>query len=127
MKNLGSKLLIAGLYTLAVLGSFVFAIICYGLLGGLGLNEDLALGLSMLGWIIVLAIGVFGIVFFHNSTKSQVEHITIVHEVTPQVIPQLPTVEAEHQLFLDEPTPPAAPHTYRSMLQEGDKKDEELS
>ena len=127
LKNLDSKWVLAGLGTLAVFGSFLVTVIAFAILGGLGMNEDLALGLSFLVWIAVVALGVFGVISFYNSTKNRVEQVTVIREVVTQPAAQIPTVEAEPQPFLDEPAPPAAPSaSYRSMLLEGDKKDDEL-
>ena len=45
LKNVDSKLVIVGLGTLAVFGSFVVGVVLYNILLGLGMNEDLAWGL----------------------------------------------------------------------------------
>ena len=127
LKNLDSKWILVGLGTLAVFGSFVVGVVSLAILEGLGLNEDLAWGLAVLVWIAVVALGVFGVISFYNSTRNRVEQVTVIREVVVQPAAQIPTVEAEPQPFLDEPTPPATPSTsYRSMLLEGDKKDDEL-
>ena len=129
LKNIDSKFVIVGLGTLAVFGSFVVGVVFYAILQGLGMNQDLAWGLAVLMWIAVVALGVFGVVSFYNSTKSRVEQVTVIQQVvTPPATPEIPVVEAEPQLSLDEPTPPpATPSTsYRSLLLEGNKDDEEL-
>ena len=127
LKNLDSKWILVGLGTLAVFGSFVVGAVSFAILEGLGLNEDLAWGLAVVVWIAVVALGVFGVISFYNSTRNRVEQVTVIREVVVQPAAQIPTVEAEPQPFLDEPAPPAAPPaSYHSMLLEGDKKDDEL-
>lgn len=128
LKNVDSKLVFAGLGTLAVFGSFVVGSVFFAILIGLGMNEDLAWGLAVLMWIAMVALGVFVIVSFYNSTKNRVEQVTVIREVTaPPATPELRVVEAEPELSLDEPTPPATPSTsYRSMLLEGEKDDDKL-
>ncbi len=128
LKNIDGKLVIVGLGTLAVFGSFVVGVVLYAILQGLGINEDLAWGLAVLMWIAVVALGVFGVVSFYNSTKNRVEQVTVIREVTaPPARPELPVVETEPQTLRDKATPPAVPSSsYRSMLLEGNKDDDEL-
>ena len=128
LKNADSRLVIAGLGTLAALGSFVVGAVFFAIFLGLGMNEDLAWGLSVLMWIAVVAVGVLGVVHFYNSIKNRFEQVTVIRTVAaPPTPPEMPTVEAEDHPFLDRPTLPVAPSTnYRSMLMEGDKKDDQL-
>ena len=79
-------------------------------------------------WIAVVALGVFGVVSFYNSTKNRMEQVTVIREVTaPPARPELPVVETEPQTLRDKATPPAVPSSsYRSMLLEGNKDDDEL-
>ena len=128
LKNIDSKLVIVGLGTLAVFGSFVVGVVFYAILQGLGMNENLAWGLAVLMWIAVVALGVFGVISFYNSTKNRVEQVTVIQQMTtPPATPEIPVVEAERQHSLDEPPPPAGPSTsYRSMLLEENKDDDEL-
>ncbi len=128
LKNVDGRLVIVGLGTLAVFGSFVVALVFYAILEGLGMNESLTWGLAVLMWIVVVAFGVFSVVSFYNSARNRVEQVTVIREVAaPPPTPAMPTVEAEPQLILDEPTPPVAPSTsYRSMLLEEDKEDDQL-
>ena len=128
LKNIDSKLVIVGLGTLAVFGSFVVWVVFYTILQGIGMNEDLAWGLAVLMWIAVVALGVFGVVSFYNSTKSRVEQVTVIRQVAaPSATPEISAVENRTQLPLDEPTPPAVPSpSYRSMLLEEKKNENEL-
>lgn len=129
LKDGERRLLIAGLATLAVFASFLLGAVFFAILLGLGMNEDLAWGLSILLWIAVVASGVVGIVYFYDSIKRRVEHLTAFRSVTsPPPTQQVPTVEPDSQPTKDQPTPPPRPRTsYRSMLLEGDGKDEDRS
>ena len=62
LRNADNKIIIAGLGTLAVLGSFVAAAIFYAILSGLGMNEELSWALTMLVWILVVVISILGLV-----------------------------------------------------------------
>ena len=128
LKNIDSKLVIAGLGTLAVFGSFVVGVVFFAILQGLGMNEDLAWGLAVLMWIAVVALGVFGVVSFYNSAKSRVEQVTVIRQVAaPPATPEISAEEAEPQLSPDKPMISDAPSTsYRSMLLEEKKNDNEL-
>ena len=128
LKNIDSKLGIAGLGTLAVFGSFVVGVVFFAILQGLGMNEDLAWGLAVLMWIAVVALGVFGVVSFYNSAKSRVEQVTVIRQVAaPPATPEISAVEAEPKLSPDKPMISDAPSTsYRSMLLEEKKNDNEL-
>lgn len=128
LKNVDSKLVIVGLGTLAVFGSFVVGVVLYNILLGLGMNEDLAWGLAVLMWIAVVALSVFGVVSFYNSTKTRVEQVTVIREVlAPLATPEISAVGAEPQLSPDKPMIADAPSTsYRSMLLEEKKNDNEL-
>ena len=128
LKNIDSKLVIAGLGTLAVFGSFVVGVVFFAILQGLGMNEDLAWGLAVLMWIAVVALGVFGVVSFYNSAKSRVEQVTVIRQVAaPPATPEISAVGAEPQLSPDKPMISDAPSTsYRSMLLEEKKNDNEL-
>ena len=92
------------------------------------MNEDLAWGLAVFMWIAVVALGVFGVVSFYNSTKSRVEQVTVIRQVAaPPATPEISAVEAEPQLSPDKPMISDAPSTsYRSMLLEEKKNDNEL-
>ena len=134
LKNVNSKWVIAGLGTLAVFGSFIVAVIFYAILQGLGVNEDLTWALSMLAWIAVVVVGIFGAISFYNSVKNRVEQVTVIREVVaPQAAPQIPVVSprsqipsaAESRPFLDEPERPTTLSvSHRPMLSEGDNTDE---
>ena len=128
LKNVDSKFVIVGLGTLAVFGSFVVGVVLYNILLGLGMNEDLAWGLAVLMWISVVALSVFGVVSFYNSTKTRVEQVTVIREVlAPSATPEISAVEAEPQLSPDKPMISDTPSTsYRSMLLEEKKNDNEL-
>ena len=125
LKNGDSRLVIAALGTLAAFGSIVIGAVFFAILKGLGMNEDLAWGLSVLIWIAVVAFGVVSLVYFYDSIKKRVEQVTGIQPVmAPPAMPEEPTVEVESKPHLDRPTLPAAPPTsYRSMLLEGDRKD----
>ena len=77
-------------------------------------------------WIAVVALGVFGVVSFYNSTKTRVEQVTVIREVlAPPATPEISAVGAE--LSPDKPMISDAPSTsYRSMLLEEKKNDNEL-
>ena len=73
------------------------------------MNEDLAWGLAILTWIVVVAVSmVVAISFYNNFSRNRVERITVIREVVapPLAAPEMPTVEAEPQPFLDEAPPP---------------------
>ena len=126
LKESERRLLIAGLATLAIFASFLLGAVLFAILLGLGMNEDLAWGLSVLLWIAVVASGIVGIVYFYDSIKKRVEHFTAFRSVTsPPPTQQFPTVEPDSQSTKDQPSLPPTPRTsYRSMLLEGDGKDE---
>ena len=92
---MGRKLAITGIYTLAVLGSFVIAAIVNVILEAGGLSNDMALGMALIVWVILLAGSVFGILSLYKSTGDRVERVTIIQESTPPQDPQLPTVEGD--------------------------------
>ena len=73
MKNLGRQLAMTGIYTLAVLGSFVIAAIVNVILEAGGLSDDMALGIALIVWVILLAGSVFGILSLYKSTGDRVE------------------------------------------------------
>ena len=126
LKGVDSKVVIAALGTLAAFGSIVLGAVFFAILAGLGMNEDLAWGLSVLLWIAALAFGIGSIVYFYDSIKRRVEQVTVVRTVVASPpTPESPAVEAESQSSQDKPPLPATPPTsYRSMLLEGDKKSE---
>ena len=134
LKNADSKLVIAGLGTLAVLGSFLVWAIIFGVFAaGFGMNEDLAFGLSFLVWLAAVAVLIFGVVsFYNNSIKNRVEQVTVnntVERVTliREVIAPPPALEihaavVETLPFPDEPEPHAIPLvSHHTMLMEGDE------
>ena len=138
LRNADNKIIIAGLGTLAVLGSFVAAAIFYAILSGLGMNEELSWALTMLVWILVVVISILGLVsFYNNSIKNRaeqvtvnntVERVTIIREVVgpPQETPEITAAEVDPPPFLDEPPHPATSSvSYRSMLVEGEKVEPE--
>ena len=142
LKDGSDKFVIAGVGTLAVFGSFLVAVIFFGIfLGGLGMNADLALGLSFLLWIAVVAVCIVGVISYYNSNKNRVEQVTVIREVIappPAVIPaameSLPSLnDPVHPATtpvncypvspdgdnMAEPESPAAPSvSYRSMISE---------
>ena len=127
LKNADRRLLIAALGTFAAFGSIVLGAVFFAILKGLGMNEDLAWGLSVLMWIAVVAFGVVSLVYFYDSIKDRVEQVTMIRSVAaPPATPDIPTVESESQSERDQPSPPPSPSTsYRSMLLEGDRKDDQ--
>ena len=128
LKDGERRLLIAGLATLAIFASFLLGAVFFAILLGLGMNEDLAWGMSVLLWIAVVASGIVGLVYFYDSIKKRVEHFTAMRSVTSPPPQQVATVEPDSQPTKDQPSLPPTPRTsYRSMLLEGDRKDEERS
>lgn len=127
LKDRERRLVIAGVATLAVFASFLLGAVFFAILLGLGINEDLAWGLSVLMWIAVVASGVLGLVYFYDSIKKRVEQVSVLRSVVaPLATPNDPAVEAEPQFNQDQPSIPSAPHTsYRDMLLEGDRKDDQ--
>ena len=127
LKNGDRRLLIAALGTLAAFGSIVLGAVFFAILKGLGMNEDLAWGLSVLIWIALVALGIVSVVYNYDSIKKRVEQDAVIRAVVvPPATPEIPTVEVESQSNQDQPSLPAAPPTsYRSMLLEGDKKDDQ--
>lgn len=127
LKDRERRLVIAGVVTLAVLASFVLGAVFFAILLGLGMNEDLAWGLSVLIWIAVVASGVVILVYFYDSIKKRVEQVTVMRPVVaPPATQDVPAVEAESQSNQDQPSLPSAPSTsYRSMLLEGDREDDQ--
>ena len=125
LKDGDRKLVLAALGTLAIFGSIVMGAVFFAILQGLGMNEDLAWGLSVLMWLAVVLLGVLGVVYFFDSLKKRVEQV-LQPVMAPPVTPEEPKVEVESQTHLDRPTLPTAPSSsYRSMLLEGDKKDDQ--
>jgi hypothetical protein len=133
LKDADSKLVIAGLGTLAVLGSFLIWAIFFGVFAaGFGMNEDLAFGLSFLAWLATVVVMIFGVVsFYNNSIKNRVEQVTVnntVERVTvirevvaPPVVVEVPGAVVETRQFLDEPQPSSSPSiSHHPMLTEGD-------
>ena len=128
LKDGERRLLIAGLATLAIFASFLLGAVFFAILLGLGMNEDLAWGMSVLLWIAVVASGIVGLIYFYDSIKKRVEHFTAMRSVTSPPPQQVATVEPDSQPTKDQPSLPPTPRTsYRSMLLEGDRKDEERS
>ena len=122
-RNVDSKVVIAVLGTLAAFGYIVIGAVFFFILMGLGMNDDLAWGLSVLLWIGVVALGVVSVVYFYDSIKRRVEQVTVARTVSAP--PATPAVESEYQTDQDEPPPLATPSTsYRSMLLESDGKRE---
>ena len=93
LKDGERRLMIAGLGTLAVFGSVVLGAVFFAILLGLGLNEDLAWGLSVLIWIVVVALGIGSLVYFYDSIKKRLEQFTVIRAVVaPPATPDIPTV-----------------------------------
>ena len=102
LRNLDSKIIIAGLGTMAVLGSFVVAAVAYAILSGLGVNDGVAWGMAMLAWIGAIAVGIVGIVYvFNNNFGNRVEQVTVIREIREVQAPSLPAAETAPRLFLD--------------------------
>ena len=126
-RNGDSRVLIVALGTLAAFGSIVIGAVFFAILKGLGMNEDLAWGLSVLMWIAVVALGIVSVVYFYDSIKKRLEQVTIIRTVAaPPPTLDTSAVEVESRSSQDKPPLPASPPTsYRSMLLEGDKKDDQ--
>ena len=91
LKNADRRLLIAVLGTLAAFGSFVLGAVFFAILKGLGMNEDLAWGLSVLMWIAVVAVGIVCLVYFYDSIKNRVEQVTVIQTAAaPPAPPDTP-------------------------------------
>ena len=122
MKSLSNdrKLVLAALAALAVFGSFLVGVVSFAILKGLGMNEDLAWGLSVLLWIAVVALGVLGIVY-DSPIRQRLDQVTGRRPAgTPPATPNTPPSGAER---LDEPPPTATPSSsYRDMLTKKDSK-----
>ncbi len=127
LKDGERRLLIAGLGTLAVFGSVVLGAVFFAILLGLGLNEDLAWGLSVLIWIAVVAFGIGSLVYYYDSIKKRLEHFTAMRTVvTHPPTQETQTVGDESKSGRDHPSlPEAPPPSYRSMLLDEDKKDDQ--
>ena len=127
LKNGDPRLLIVALGTLAAFGSIVLGAVFFAILKGLGMNQDLAWGLSVLMWIAVLALGVVSFVYFYDSIKKRVEQVTGSRAVvSPPPTPSSSTVETNARSNQDKPSSSSArPSSYRSMLLEGDRKDDQ--
>ena len=124
IKNGDKRLIIVALGTLAIFGSIVIGAVFFAILQGLGLNEDLAWGLSVLMWLAVVALGVLGVVYFFDDIKKRVEQAAQPAAAPPDT-PQKPKAGVESQTELDRPTSPAAPPaSYRSMLLEDSEGDQ---
>ena len=121
LREMNRKLVIVVLGTLAVFGAFMVWIIAYGIMQGLGMNEDSAVGWSALVCLGVVILSLFSIVHFNNASKNRVEQVTVIREViAPPPASQIPTPEMEPHTFLEQPGPPtASPISYRSMLLDG--------
>ena len=81
---------------MAVFGSVVLGAVFYAILLGLGMNEDLAWGLSVLIWIAVVALGILSLVCFYDSIKKRLEQVTVMRGVFgPSPTPKNPTQEVD--------------------------------
>ena len=127
MKNLGRQLAMTGIYTLAVLGSFVIAAIVNVILEAGGLSDDMALGIALIVWVILLAGSVFGILSLYKSTGDRVERVTIIQESTLPQVPRLRTVEGESQVYREEQPNVGSPRSsYLELLVRRNRKEENL-
>ena len=126
LKNGDSKVIIVVLGTLAAFGFIVIGAVFFAILMGLGMNEDLAWGLSVLMWLAVVAVGIVSLVYFFDSIKKRVEQVIMTRSVVaPPTTPEIPKEEAESKRHPDQPSLPTSPPTsYRSMLLERDKKED---
>ncbi len=87
------------------------------------MNEDLAWGLSVLLWIVVVAVGVLGIVNY-GSIKQRLEQVTGGRPVENLPATSKTPVATDSQPSLDTPIPPSTPSTsYREMLTKKDDRD----
>ena len=127
LKEIDDKWVAAGLGVLAVLGSFVAAAIVYAILEAIGLNDGWAWGLSMLAWIVVLAVAIRGVISFYGKYASnRTQQVTIIREVIapPPFAPELPKVEPVTRPVLDEPSHTGVvSENYRSILSEENNTD----
>ena len=92
------------------------------------MNEGLAWGLAVLIWIAVVALSGLHIVHFYGSSKNRVEQVTVLHQVSaPPEKSAKPAIEAESRPRKDQSSLPSTPSaSYRSMLMEKDKEDDQL-
>ena len=136
LKNADSKLVIVGLGTLAVVGSFLVWAILFGVFAaGFGMNEDLAFGLSFLMWLVTVAVMIFGVIsFYNNSIKNRMEQVTVTNtlERVTMIREVIGPPPSELQVAVEEPLPilyDPGRYTNRHvshqpMLVEGDETDE---
>ena len=121
LNNVDSKVIVAGLGTLALFGSFVIGAIFYSILQGLGLNDDLSWAMAMLGWIAVVAVGMFWVVnFSKNLSNNRVEQVTVIREVIAPAptVPQIAASGPEQTPFPDQPANAAPSSGFPSMQPE---------
>ena len=128
LKGSDSKLIFAGLGTLAVLGSFIVGLIAYWIMEEAGMNDGLAAALSLVVWVAVVAVSMMGIVSFYSKYANNKENqVTVVREVISpaQPPPALPAVEPVARPVLYEATRTGAVSAdYRAMLLAGNNTDE---
>jgi hypothetical protein len=104
-----------------VFGSFVIGAIFYYILQGLGLNDDLSWAMAMLGWIAVVAVGMFWVVnFYKNLSNNRVEQVTVIREaIAPApTVPQIAASGPEQTPFPDQPANAAPSSGFPSMQPE---------
>ena len=121
------RLLIAGLITLAIFGSFVFGAVIYNILQALGLPPGLRWGLAVTGWIALVALVSYGCVSFQQSRSSQPSQTTMTNEQLPAGaggpgrtrVPPAPTGTP----VLNQPRPQGEHPSYREMLASPQEED----
>ena len=99
-------------------GSFVIGAIFYYILQGLGLNDDLSWAMAMLGWIAVVAVGMFWVVnFYKNLSNNRVEQVTVIREAIAPApnVPQIAASGPEQTPFPDQPASVAPSIGFPSM------------
>ena len=118
LNNVDSKVIVAGLGTLAVFGSFVVAVIIYAILQGVGLNDDLSWAMAMLVWIAVVAVSAVAVVsFYKNLSNNRVEQVTVIREVIAPAptVPQIVASGPELTPFPGQPASAAPSSGFPSM------------
>ena len=126
MSNLGSKLAMTALYTLAVLGSFMVAVIINVLLEAGGSGEDMAMGVALAVWVFLLAGSVFGIISLYNSNKDRAEKARTVPGSASSLDPQPQADDIDPPIYLDEGADSSGSQpSYREILiQENQRKED---
>ena len=120
LTNRQGRILIAGIITLVVFGSFVFGAVIYNILHSLGLPQGLRWGLAVTGWVALVSIVSYGCVSFYHSRHQPPVATPLPQEQLPSGaggpgrtrVPPAP----DGTPALNQPRAPGRNPSYREML-----------